>query len=67
MGAILVAHSKFRDSHEPKIFSGALTATNSACELRHNITLLKPAQPAYERLKRLEPTLYFYRYNRNNN
>jgi len=64
MGAMLVAHSKFRDSHEPKTFSGAswiLKSANSARESGHSITPLKPAQPAHERSERLKPTLHFYR------
>jgi len=50
MGAILVAHSKFRHSHQPKTFSGALMGTNSARELGYSITPLNLAQPAYVRL-----------------
>ena len=46
-GAMLVAHSKFRHSHEPKTFSGG---TNSARESGHSITPLNQAQPAHVRL-----------------
>ncbi len=65
MGAMLVAHSKFRHSHEPKTFSGArqiLRGAYIALESRHSITPLKPAQPAYERSQRSEPALHFCRY-----
>jgi len=50
MGAMLVAHSKFRHSHQPKTFLGALIGTNSARESGYSITPLNPAQPAYVRL-----------------